>query len=75
MNGTEVMGKMRLANTTLGSAAIEMEDAYENSDVMLTPAKAEELAKIVGEMEASLARIKPVVAEFSALGARRVHHG
>jgi len=74
MNGTEVMGKMRMANTALGAAAIEMQDAYENSDVMLPPTKAEELVKIVKEMRASLAQIEPIVEEFHSLGTRRVNH-
>lgn len=71
MSDFETMGKMRLAGSTLENARAELREMYEAGDEMLTPAKADELVKIVREMKVAIADMEPIIEEFHALGERR----
>lgn len=71
---SELMGKMRLANTVVHSARDLMREVYEDGESMLQPNKTDELVKIMSEIEAALTDIRPIVGEFHALASRRAPH-
>lgn len=72
MNDGEVMGKMRLAATTLAAARDTLTEAWEDGEVMLSPVKSAELRKIAVEMSESFADLKPVVDNFTRVAGERV---
>lgn len=71
---SELMGKVRMANTVVQAARDLMFDVYEDGETMLSPSKAEEIVCIMQTIETALSSMKPLVEEFRAIGARRKAH-
>lgn len=68
---SELMGKMRLASSTLQAGADLADEIWQEGEVMISPLQAAELANIVQAFHEFVNRIETVVDRFSSVAESR----
>lgn len=67
----ELMGKMRIAHTTVQTARDCAREVYEDTDAMISPLKVDEMVRILSDLKVFLVEIEPIAKEFQDLATRR----